>query len=190
MMRPVAGSGRRRVRERAISTEGRTPARPGQRPGHALIKGRQWRIADPSIPAPLASELVGELMDARRAVGAAKRAADPVAERRARDRVQIAKVALGERGPKWWEGHDAADWRVRVEACLLALLRRRDAGSSVCPSEAARAAGGDDWRERMATVREVAAALEADGRVETTAAGERVAADAPGAVRLRRGAAF
>ncbi len=26
------------------------------------------------------------------------------AERAARDRVHAAKVALGERGPKWWEG--------------------------------------------------------------------------------------
>ena len=42
-------------------------------------------------------------MSARRAVGAAKRAGDEVAERAARDRVHAAKVALGERGPKWWE---------------------------------------------------------------------------------------
>jgi hypothetical protein len=41
-------------------------------------------------------------MSARRAVGAAKRAADPEAERRARDRVHAAKVAMGERGPAWW----------------------------------------------------------------------------------------
>ena len=129
-------------------------------------------------------------MDARRAVGAAKRAADPAAERAARDRVQLAKVALGERGPKWWEGHDEADWRARVEACLLTLLGARDEGSSVCPSEPARAAGGEAWRERLATVREVAAALEAAGSVETWARGERVAPDAPGPVRLRRGERF
>jgi hypothetical protein len=45
-------------------------------------------------------------MDARRAVGTAKRAADAEAERSARARVHTAKVALGERGPTWWGGED------------------------------------------------------------------------------------
>jgi hypothetical protein len=47
--------------------------------------------------------LVKELMDARREVGRALRAKDAEAERAARRRVHAAKVALGERGPKWWE---------------------------------------------------------------------------------------
>lgn len=42
-------------------------------------------------------------MRARGDVGRALKAKDPVAEREARDRVNAAKVALGERGPKWWE---------------------------------------------------------------------------------------
>ena len=42
-------------------------------------------------------------MDARRGVAAAKRAQDPGAERQARARVHAAKVALGERGPVWWD---------------------------------------------------------------------------------------
>lgn len=42
-------------------------------------------------------------MDARRAVGAALRADDAVAERAARTQVHEAKVALGERGPVWWD---------------------------------------------------------------------------------------
>lgn len=42
-------------------------------------------------------------MDARRAVGTAKREGDALAERAARDRVHAAKVALGERGPPWWD---------------------------------------------------------------------------------------
>jgi hypothetical protein len=42
-------------------------------------------------------------MAARRAVGAALRAEDAVAERAARDQVQRVKVALGERGTPWWE---------------------------------------------------------------------------------------
>ena len=72
--------------------------------GHyVIIDGRRWRATDPSIPEERRQELVNELMSARRAVGAAKRAGDEVAERAARDRVHAAKVALGERGPKWWE---------------------------------------------------------------------------------------
>jgi hypothetical protein len=72
--------------------------------GHyVIIDGRRWRASDPSLPEERRQELVDELMSARRAVGAAKRAGDPEAERAARDRVHAAKVALGERGPKWWE---------------------------------------------------------------------------------------
>lgn len=72
--------------------------------GHyVVIDGRRWRATDPSLPEARRQELVNELMSARRAVGAAKRGEDPTAERAARDRVHAAKVALGERGPKWWE---------------------------------------------------------------------------------------
>jgi hypothetical protein len=41
-------------------------------------------------------------MSARRAVGQAKRAGDVVAEAEARRAVDVAKRALGERGPPWW----------------------------------------------------------------------------------------
>ncbi|MFL5843825.1 MAG: hypothetical protein ACJ762_03960 [Solirubrobacteraceae bacterium] len=72
--------------------------------GHyVIIDGRRWRASDPSLSEERRQELVDELMAARRAVGAAKRAGDAGAEREARARVHAAKVALGERGPKWWE---------------------------------------------------------------------------------------
>ena len=70
---------------------------------YVIIDGRRWRASDPSLPEERRQKLVGELMAARRAVGAAKRAGDAEAERAARDSVHAAKVALGERGPKWWE---------------------------------------------------------------------------------------
>jgi len=70
---------------------------------YIIVDGRRWRATDPSIPEERRQELVNELMSARRAVGAAKRAADEEAQRAARARVHAAKVALGERGPKWWE---------------------------------------------------------------------------------------
>ena len=70
---------------------------------YIVVDGRRWRATDPSLTEARRRELVRELMSARSAVGWAKRRSDPTAERAARDRVQAAKVALGERGPKWWE---------------------------------------------------------------------------------------
>ena len=74
---------------------------------HVLINGRKWRATDPELPDEVAAILRKELMSARRAVGQALKAPDPAAERAARDRVQQAKVALGERGTPWWEQSDA-----------------------------------------------------------------------------------
>ncbi len=71
---------------------------------HVIIDGRRWRATDPSLPEDRRAALVRELMSARSAVGHAKRRGDAVAERAARDRVHAAKVALGERGPRWWDG--------------------------------------------------------------------------------------
>lgn len=70
---------------------------------YVLIDGRRWRATDPSIPEGERQRLVNELMKARRDVGGALRAGDREAEREARGRVNDAKVALGERGDKWWE---------------------------------------------------------------------------------------
>ena len=70
---------------------------------HVLIDGRRWRATDPRIPEEMRQQLVDELMRARRDVGRAKRAGDAEAEREARARVHECKVALGERGVKWWE---------------------------------------------------------------------------------------
>ena len=70
---------------------------------HVLIDGRRWRATDPNIPEERRQELVNELMRARRDVGRALRAGDAEAVREARRRVHACKVALGERGEKWWE---------------------------------------------------------------------------------------
>ena len=72
---------------------------------YIVVDGRRWRATDPSLPEERRKDLVRELMSARSAVGWAKRKGDPEAEKSARKRVQAAKVALGERGPKWWERH-------------------------------------------------------------------------------------
>ncbi len=75
--------------------------------GHyVIIDGRKWRATNPNLPPEEKEKLVRDLMKARRDVGAALRHKDAEAEENARARVQAAKEALGERGPKWWEEKD------------------------------------------------------------------------------------
>ena len=67
-----------------------------------VVRGRLWRSTNPHLPAALKSQLVHDLMTARRAKGQALRANDPTAREQARQRIDAAKQALGERGPAWW----------------------------------------------------------------------------------------
>lgn len=69
---------------------------------YILVRGRLWRATNPGLSAEARAGHTSDLMAARRAVGAALRAEDPDALALARQRVQAAKVALGERGPVWW----------------------------------------------------------------------------------------
>ena len=66
-----------------------------------VVSGRRWRATDPDIPEDAAAVLRKALMAARRDVGRALRAGEDPASARAR--VQVVKVALGERGTPWWE---------------------------------------------------------------------------------------
>ncbi|MBB2946706.1 hypothetical protein FB565_006474 [Actinoplanes lutulentus] len=68
---------------------------------YIVVKGRRWRATDPEIPEDEAARLRKALMSARRDVGTALRNSDD--PKSARARVQLAKVALGERGDPWWE---------------------------------------------------------------------------------------
>lgn len=65
-----------------------------------VVRGRLWRLSDPSLTDERRDELVSELMSARRAVREARRSGEGLAQ--ARSRVDAAKIALGERGPPWW----------------------------------------------------------------------------------------
>jgi hypothetical protein len=67
-----------------------------------VVRGRLWRKTNPSLPAGERQVLVQQLMAARRAVSAARKIADEVAEGFAHEAVDQAKHALGERGPIWW----------------------------------------------------------------------------------------
>ena len=76
-----------------------------------------------------------------------------------------------------------------IEAAIYALLGRRRADASICPSDVARELSPDDedaWRASMPAVRRVAAALAASGRLVVTRGRDTVDATAPGGpIRLR-----
>ena len=79
-----------------------SPAPPTPDGRYIVVRGRLWRRANPALGAGRLAELTAELMSARRAVGVALRNDDGVALAAARSRVNVTKVALGERGPVWW----------------------------------------------------------------------------------------
>jgi hypothetical protein len=73
----------------------------------------------------------------------------------------------------------------QIEETILELLRARDPGRTICPSDAARALS-DDFRPLMDRVRGVARELVARDRLEVTQSGRVVDIDtARGAIRLR-----
>ena len=67
-----------------------------------VVRDRLWRTTNPDLAPEVRQALVDQLMTARRDVGLALKARDLGAERRAREAVDEAKRALGERGPVWW----------------------------------------------------------------------------------------
>jgi hypothetical protein len=67
---------------------------------YMVIRGRLWRLSNPFLDPAEHARLVRELMSARRAVLEAKDSRDRMA---ARQRVDTAKRALGERGDVWWD---------------------------------------------------------------------------------------
>lgn len=74
-----------------------------------------------------------------------------------------------------------------LERSVLLLLAERGAGKTICPSEAARAVGGDDWRALMEPARVAARRLTATGLIEITQRGAVVnPSTATGPIRVRR----
>jgi len=76
-----------------------------------------------------------------------------------------------------------------LESAILTLAAARGAGKTICPSEAARAIGGDHpdgWGPLMQPVRKIAVRLMKEGRIVITRKGRRVDPDDfRGVYRLR-----
>lgn len=168
---------------------------------YIVVRGRLWRATNPSLGEAERHGWIRHLMDARRAIGRARRDGDVVAGRAARQAVDEAKRALGERGPVWWD--DAApdhnrrlvrntpygDWYERAQQNGSAILRLLDARgeASICPSEVARAEHPGNWRKHLEEIRNAARQLARRGLVTITQRGKPLDPDRPfqGPIRLR-----
>ena len=79
------------------------------------------------------------------------------------------------------------DQDARLQQKILDLLATRRPGATICPSDAARAVGGEEWRPLMDAARAAAQRLVDAGDVVVTQGGEVVdLATARGPVRIRR----
>lgn len=67
-----------------------------------VVKGRLWRMSNPELGADVRSEQVSRLMTARRDVKTALKSGSESQLKAARNRVDRAKIALGEHGSVWW----------------------------------------------------------------------------------------
>lgn len=68
-----------------------------------MVRGRLWRAANPHLVPEQREALVKSLTAARRQVKTAMAADDAEQLTKARAAVNAAKIALGERGPVWWQ---------------------------------------------------------------------------------------
>ncbi|MGY4654013.1 DUF3253 domain-containing protein [Mycobacterium sp. URHB0021] len=75
----------------------------------------------------------------------------------------------------------------RLRDAILVLARERGPSKTICPSDAARAVGGERWRDLMDDARDIARKLAREGEVEISQKGEVVDPDATwrGPIRIR-----
>ena len=76
-----------------------------------------------------------------------------------------------------------------LEEAVVALLANRTGGATICPSEAARVVGGEQWHDLMEPARCAARRLVARGEVDIVQGGRVVdpsTAKGPIRIRLRR----
>ena len=83
--------------------------------------------------------------------------------------------------------HVGAERDRLLERTILELLAARKDGATICPSDAARAVGGDEWRDLMQPARDAAGRLVEADEVDITQGGRVVdLASAKGPIRIRR----
>ena len=83
--------------------------------------------------------------------------------------------------------HRVTDTDRALESSIRSLLDSRKGGATICPSEAAREVGGEDWRDLLEPARRAARRLVAAGEVEVTQGGRVVdPSTAKGPIRVRR----
>ena len=104
-------------------------------------------------------------------------------------RAELARIADGD-GPGSAPARTAlgeGPFRQRLQASILALAAHRGRRSSTCPSDAARAVGGENWRDLMTDARDLARELARSGAVEITQRGKVLdpEEDWRGAIRIR-----
>ena len=88
---------------------------------------------------------------------------------------------------KGCRAHKPDDTDQALDSAIQALLDSRSRGASICPSEAARAVGGEHWRDLLERSRQAARRLAAQGSVVITQAGHPVdPSTARGPIRIRR----
>ncbi len=102
---------------------------------------------------------------------------------------------------KKWEGswdevrHCSAACRGRgvrpvdreLEAAIVGLLSSQARGATICPNDAAKSVGGDQWKPLMEPARAAARRLHAEGHAVITQGGRRVdPSTAKGPIRIRR----
>jgi len=74
-----------------------------------------------------------------------------------------------------------------LEATIATLLSARAVDAAICPSDAARAIGGEQWRDLMEPARRAARRMVAAGSLQITQGGSVVdPSTAKGPIRLRR----
>lgn len=73
-----------------------------------------------------------------------------------------------------------------IRTCLLNKVRQRGPEKTICPSEVARAVGGETWRDLMETVRAIGADLADEGQIDVVQKGRVVdSRTAKGPIRYR-----
>jgi hypothetical protein len=74
----------------------------------------------------------------------------------------------------------------QIEQCLLEKVRQRGLDKSICPSEVARALGGENWQSLMPQVRSIGARLAKSGLIVALQKGHVIDTEAAkGPIRFR-----